>query len=310
VTGDAGRDAGARAAAPRLSVVLGTTQGWPDVAPCLLRLAPQADAIDAEILVADGSAAPPPPAGRLGPRVRWLRRPGAGIFELRQIATAETRAEIVAVTEDHCLPAADWCARILDACRRHPDAAAVKGAVVNGTAARLVDRAAFLLNQAPHLPPFVGRAEDDVLGVSCVAYRRAALAEVAARGEPWPPEMRDPRAWRREGARLVADATIRVAHHQSVPLHGMSALQYHNGRSAAGTRRARMETRDWVRVLAAPVLPVTRAARTAGLCLAKGVPATTVLSCLPLFLWFNLWKAAGELTGYLAGPGDSPRRLL
>jgi hypothetical protein len=300
----------AKNAAPRLSVVVGTTQGWPEILPCLERLQAQALAVDAEIVVADGSAAPPPPTERLGPRVRWLRRPGAGIFELRALATARARAAIIAVTEDHCRPAPDWCARILEAWRRHPDAAAVKGAVDNGTAERLVDRAAFLLNQAPHLPPFVGRAEDDVLGVSCVAYRRAALIGLTARREPWPPEMRDPRAWRREGARLVADATIRVAHHQSVPLLGMSALQYHNGRAAAGTRRARMERRDWARLLAAPVLPLTRAVRTAALCLAKGIAPATVLACAPLFVWFYLWKGAGELAGYLAGPGDSSRRLL
>ena len=59
------------------------------------------------------------------------------------------------------------------------------------TPARLVDHAAYLVTQAPHLPPFTGRAEDAILGVSCATYRRAALDRLAPDLD-WPFEVVDP----------------------------------------------------------------------------------------------------------------------
>ena len=70
-----------------------------------------------------------------------------------------------------------------------------------------------------------------------------------------------------------------------------------------------MTLRDWARLAALPILPFVRTARTVALCARKPVPWTTLAASLPLFLWFYVWKAAGEITGYLIGPGDSATRL-
>ncbi len=221
----------------------------------------------------------------------------------------EARGAIIAVTEDHCLVAPDWCAQILGAHARHPDAVAIKGAVANGSRERLVDWAAFLLNQAPHLSPFVGRMTDAVLGVSSVSYAWLALERLAAR-EPGPVELRDYRACLATGARVVADEHIRVEHVQSVGFFRTSALQFHNARTVCGLRRARMTWRDWVRLAGAPILPFTRTLRTIAICLGKHVSRTTLWASVPMILWFYCCKGAGELLGYLAGPGQSPRKLL
>ena len=290
-------------------MVVATSQGWPAIEPCLAALAPQARAVGAEVLVADGSAGPPPSPERLPPGVRWLRHPGASVLELRALATRGARGAIVAVTEDHCLVAPDWCARILEAHARHPDAVAVKGAVANGSQERLVDWAAFLLNQAPHLSPFVGRPTDAVLGISSVAYKRPGLERLAAR-EPGPVELHDHRAWLASGDRVVADERIQVRHVQSVGFLTTSALQFHNARTVSGLRRSRMSWRDWVRLAAAPLLPFVRTVRTVAICLGKPVSRPTLWASVPLILWFYGCKGAGELSGYLAGPGRSPGRLL
>lgn len=291
-----------------LTVVIPTCHGWPEVRPCLERLRDQAQVTATEVIVADGSTAPAPPAGALWPGLVWLRQPGVGLFDLRALARRRARGSILAVTEDHCLVAPDWCARILEAYARQPAAVAVKGVVRNGTAERLVDRASYLANHAPNLPPFDGAPEDAILGVSCVAYSQQALGRLAPE-LAWPVELHDARRWRAVGEAVLADERIWVDHHQSGGLLALSAFHFHNARAISGLRRRRMTRRDWVRLAASPVLPLVRTARTAALCARKRVPWTTLAPSLPLFLWFYVWKAAGEITGYLTGPGDSATRL-
>jgi hypothetical protein len=291
-----------------LTVVVPTFHGWPAIRPCLERLRHQAVAANAEVIVADGSAGPPPPAADRWPGLVWLNEQGAGVFALRALARRAARGPILAVTEDHCYVAPDWCVRILEAHTRHPEAVAVKGAVRNGTTARLVDRASFYLVQGPSLPPFAGEPEDAILGVSSVSYACHALERLVP-DATWPVEVDDAREWQAAGEVVLADSEVWVEHHQSERLLAMSRLHFHNARAVAGVRRGRMTSRDWLRVAAAPVLPFIRTARTLALCARKQVPAATMVACAPMFLWLYVWKAAGELTGYVRGPGDSAARL-
>jgi hypothetical protein len=291
-----------------LTVVIPTCHGWPAVQPFLERLRDQVLATGAEVIVADGSGAPAPPAEALWPGLVWLREGGAGVFALRARARQAARNAILAVTEDHCLVAPDWCARILEAYARHPDAVAVKGVVRNGSHERLADRASYFMSQSPNLPPFTGGPEDDVLGVSCATYSRQAIGRLAPE-LTWPLELHDAGQWRKAGETVVADEGMWVEHHQSEPLLDMSLLHFHNARAISGLRRGRMTPRDWARLALLPVLPLVRAGRTAALCARKRVPWTTLVTLVPLFLWFYLWKAAGEIAGYLTGPGDSAARL-
>jgi hypothetical protein len=292
---------------PPLSVILATTRGWAEARPCLERLLGAARPVGAEVVVADGSAAPPPP-GALPPGLRWLREPGAGVFVLRALARRAARGPLLAVTEDHCLVAPDWCARLLDAFARHPEAVAVKGAVRNGSRARLVHWAAFVMNQGPHVPPFRGGRDDALLGVSCAAYRRQALARLLPEAAG-PLDLLDTRTWRDAGETVVADPAAWVEHHEPLSFLAVSAVQYHNARAVAGLRRGRPTPRDGLRLAGAPALAVTRAARTVAAALRRDLPRGRVLAAAPLVLWLYAWKAAGEVAGYLAGPGNSAARL-
>ena len=291
-----------------LTVVIPTCHGWPAVRPVLDRLRDQAQVTGAEVIVADGSAASPPPPEALWPGLVWLREAGVGVFTLRALARRASRGAILAVTEDHCLVAPDWCAQILEAYARNPDAAAIKGVVRNGSQSRLADRASYLLVQAPNIAPFSGGPEDSILGVSCATYRRCALDRLAPE-LAWPIELLDARRWRAAGEAVLADEHVWVEHHQSAPLLDLSWLHYHNARAISGFQRGRLTHRDWVRFAAAPILLVVRAARTVALCARKRVPWTALVASAPLFLWLYAWKAAGEITGYLIGPGDSERRI-
>jgi hypothetical protein len=291
-----------------LTVVIATCHGWPALRPYLERLRDQAVATGAEVIVADGSTEPAPPAEASWPGLVWLREPGAGVFALRALARQTARGAILAVTEDHCLVAPDWCARILEAHARYPEAIAIKGVVRNGSRERLVDRASYLLVQAPSLPPFSGGLEDAILGASCVSYRRDALDRLVP-DPAWPVEIEDARQWRTAGETIVADKRIWVEHHQSARLLDLSALHFHNARAVSGLRRGRIAGRDWLRLALAPILPLLRTARSTALCARKRVPWAILAPSVPLFLWFYAWKAAGEVAGYLTGPGDSAARL-
>jgi hypothetical protein len=85
--------------------------------------------------------------------VRLIAVAGASVFELRARGTAQAGGGIVAWTEDHCRPSADWCERTLLAHARHPEADLIGGAVINGSVDSVIDWANFLCTFAPFLPP-------------------------------------------------------------------------------------------------------------------------------------------------------------
>lgn len=292
---------------PPLSVVLATNEGWTAAQTCLASLLPQAAAVGAEVVVADGSAGAAGPPPSLPSNVRWLRSPGTGLFRLRRQALVAACAPIVAVTEDHCVVAPDWCERIIEAHARHPDADVIKGAVFNGSSDTPVERAAFWLGHWPNLPPFTGRASDAVLGVSCVSYKRRAL-ELLRRDTELLPELVANGYWPNRRAAL-ATARIHVTHCQAEAFWRTSALQFHNARALSAYRRGRWSARDWLRVTGALALPAARTARVVAACQRKQVPLAELCRCIPHFVWLFCCRGAGELAGYVFGPGDSEREL-
>jgi hypothetical protein len=104
-----------------LSVVVATSQPWPELCMCLDSLHAQAVRTEAEVVVADatGRGLPEDVAQRY-PEVKWLKVPGVSVLQLRAVAMSRTCGDVVAITEDHCRVAADWCERILAAHRQYP----------------------------------------------------------------------------------------------------------------------------------------------------------------------------------------------
>ena len=117
-----------------------------------------------------------------------------------------------------------------------------------------------------------------------------------------------------DGEDLVADDSIKVRHNQSQGLVGTSRAEFDNGRTIAGYRRRSMTRGDWLRIASAPVLPAYRAVRAIRIVRGKdmqdGMTSARMAQALPAHVWFQYCAMAGELLGYAAGPGDSPRRLF
>jgi hypothetical protein len=293
---------------PPVSVVLATLSGWAEIRTAVDELARHADQVKGEVIVADGSGGPSP--GRdLPPRVAWLTLDDAGIFDLRLAALRRALGDIVIVTEDHCLAPADWCRRILDLHARHPDADIVQGRVDNASRATRIDWASYLVNQSPHVPPIDPAAATRQVGIVGVSLKRRALDTLLEAHPRIPPELVPTAELRSHGLRVHIEETLGLDHVQSETWLGHAALHFHNARAVAGLRRSRMSARDWIRLVAAPVLAPWRAGRVVARSLGRNLPRRTVLGAAPGVVWLYVSKGIGECVGYVAGPGDSARRL-
>lgn len=286
-----------------------TIQGWPAARLPVDAVRDQLARVGGDMVVVDGSGRPPPSAEETGPRVSWISRPGESVFQMRAAAYAACRGEIVAVTEDHCAPAPDWCERILAAHAAHPEAIAIGGAIVNGTTEHLVDWATFIVTQTPFVGPLVNGPAQRIAGAATVTYKRAILDRRPDHGSFGAIELFDTAEMRQPGELLLNDDSIRVTHHQSMGFGETAALQYHNGRAIAGLRRQAMRRGDWVRVAGFAVLPLYRTARSVRLAWGRWIPRSMIVVTLPLIGLLHYCQMAGELVGYLFGPGSSPRRL-
>lgn len=283
---------------PKLSVVLATTDMWPDLANCLALLEPQIAALDAELIIGDGDGRGLPedyanPTGR----VRWIREPGASVFQLRASGVALARGDIVALTEDHCVVAPDWCVSILRAHAEHPEALGIAGAIENGSTDHLIDWANYLQTFGAFAPPLDPRQRERAPLLANVSLKRAALP-----AEQMPPgwiELRlVPRLFR-QGA-FLADPMILVRHVQSHGLFGTLSAHYHNGRSTTGLQKVRLSRRQM------PLRVFRSTLRTL-----RGKPGlrSRLVTATPLLMALSCCHAAGEVVGILAGPGHSPERL-
>ena len=296
---------------PPLSVVVACCEPWPELEPCLDALWDQACAAGAEVVVGDGDGdALPPDAETRFPGLRRVVEHGASPLRLRFLGVEAARGEIVAITEDHCRPAPDWCAAAIAAHRAHPEAAAIGGSVENGATDRLIDWASFFIAHGPFLPP-VGSGERTSIALQAnVTYKRAALAALPPPPEGEMMELHVNNALRAQGRVLRVEDSLRAVHDQSLGARGTSAGHFHNGRSIAGLRIAYAS--PWERlwrgagVLALPLVLTTRSSRAV---LSRRCYRATLVKALPAMLWLTCCHAAGELVGSVAGPGDSPSRL-
>ncbi len=238
--------------------------------------------------------------------VRCLVVPGASIFDLRAKSTEIAQGEIVAWTEDHCRPAADWCARILEAHREQPDALAIGGSVLNGSTTSAMDWANFLCTFAPFVPPLDRSRIGRVPAAANISFKRCALPaapiapgriELALEADLW---------FQRK---IGFDERIQVTHVQSWGFWGTPRAHFHNGRSTTGLRAQNMTlSRRLGRMLVCSVLPL-EILRTVLLPL-FGKPRVPYLRCLPLIAGLAVAHSAGEFTGLLlGGAGASPLKL-
>jgi hypothetical protein len=266
---------------------------------------PQLAAAGGELVVADSSERPLPEfASDLN--VTWLIVPGAPSHALRQAGYAAASAPIVAITEDHCAPEADWLDHILAEHEREPEAAAVFGLVDNGSRVHAVDWALFSVGYLAWAPPHPART--GAPGHANLSFKSWVFEVMPVFGDQVL-EFRYVAALRQAGYSVVGTERTLVTHFQSAGLAATTALLFHNGRSIAGLRRHGMHATDWLRVAAPGPLAIFRTWRALRLANDKPQMRDEVRRSLPLVAWLNLAHTIGESVGYLGGEGQSGRRL-
>ncbi len=293
----------------RLSIVVAATHPWPEIGVCVEALYEQACAVNAEIIIVDrcGHGLPEDAATRF-PAIRWLKRPNLSIYQLRAGGLQESRGEIVAITEDHCRPAPDWCRRILEAHAAHPDAAMVGGALENGSRETAVSWASYLLGNGGAMPPVESRYQDRTALQANTSYKRAFLpSDVPALGYM---EFLHNRELARRGALLLADDRVVVEHVQPFSLRQACSAHYHAGRSVGGFRRERIGGAErLLRIgvcFSMPLLYWLRTGLTVGL---KRRYLGWLVVSTPAMLVLTTCRSAGTLMGLLAGVGESTMLL-
>ena len=291
-----------------ITITASTVQGWPDIEPNVRSFEAAAAAVGGDVIVTDGSGLAAPPPGTLGPRTTWISEPGKSVFQLRVSAYRVATAPIIGVTEDHCFLPADWARRNLEAHAAHPEAAAIGGSVVNGATDSTMDWASFLIVQSGVAAPIASGPTERIAGAVSVSYKRAALADLDEHAGMGAMDALHQRALAASGAALIADNGIRVVHDQSLGFGGTVIIHFHAGRTFAGFRRQERDAGQALRILATPIVPVARFIRTVRTAGAKGY-GRELLRATPAIWFLLVVQTAGQVVGFVAGPGDSPKHV-
>jgi len=294
--------------APPLSVVIPTTHRWPEVALPLGSVWPEVNALGAEIVIADGTGAALPPDHPLD-RITWLRAPGATVFELRAMGIAAARGDVVAVTEDHVTVPSDYCRQVLAAHAEHADALLIGGAVVNGSTDP-IGWASYFMSNIQALPPELGPWNAPLTGQANITYKRRLFDQHPATTL----QRADLRAELQAKGLALNDPRIQVLHIQSLGLRGSCMHHFHDGRHVASVRRAELHGARWALELAKDLslgwrIPVAAARVLVRTALRYPSLRPDLAASAPMIALLTGFHCAGELAGFVAGPGDSPRHI-
>ncbi len=296
---------------PALSVVVTIVSGRKSLRRCLEALVSQIEVADMEILVPyDSLSVGITELDNEFPDVRFHRIPEGApasapdivhrLYDRRRaVGLALARGRIVALTEDHAIPADDWCERILEAHQCPFDA--IGGAIENG-----VDRP---LNWAWYYCDFgrYGRPfpEGDVRYASDVniSYKRETLERVR---DVWRDTYQETTVnWtlqERGGTISLDPRPVVYQHRPSMPFRRALAERVQWARVFAETRAARVGGgKRLLYALITPLLPALLSVRVLGHMLRQRRNAGQVFKAMPLVFGLVVGWSLGELIGYLTG---------
>lgn len=295
-------------AAPAISVVVASVNGWSMLGPTLRALdaLPERPAMEIVVVEAVG-----------GETRRKLRdhRPAVEVIAvdarktipaLRYLGVRKARGDLIAILEDHGEVDPGWASALLEA---HEGPWGAVGGVVENGRDGLVNWAAFFCEYAPYMGPVAEGASADLPGNN-IAYKRPHLLRHAhqladGRWESWINDN-----LRADGVPIAATNRAVVRHIKPFRLGHFLTQRYHFARSYAGMRRVDQSIPKRLiygfgSILLPPLL-LLRVTRTA---LAKRRHLARFAASVPLIALFYTVGAAGEMVGYLIGPGDSLSRV-
>jgi Glycosyl transferase family 2 len=297
---------------PWLSVSVIMFSGEAELVRCLESLHAQTCAAEPEIIVPCDDALRGIDALRQKfPRVTFLKLPGSRTpAELRTAAVKQSRGRIIALLEDHCVPDAGWCARILAA--HEKPYVAIGGSVEKGFAPGSTDDtplnwAIYLTDYSRYMNPLPeGRAPS--LTDCNVTYKRAALDAI---GSAWAHEFHENlvnEKLREAGGELWLDPSIIVREYRPMSIASAARDRYSFGRLFGSTRVVGVGIpRRLVYAAASVIMPPILAHRAAGNLRARDRHREQIGRCTPALLFVTSMWMLGEMVGYLTGSPGSLR---
>ena len=241
------------------------------------------------------------------PHVRLIGcPPEMALPEMRTLAFEASSAPIVAVTEDHCVPAPGWAKTISAAfAQGGPDLVAVGGSVVNGVHDTGLDWATYLCEYSFFSPP-VAEGDSAILPGMNVAYRRSAL-------ESLPRDLLTSGFWEttvhpvllERGGRFRSLNDLVMLHKKRFSWGLFASQRFIYSRYYAGLRfgDASLPKRA-VASLASLALPPLLLVRAVQAARRKGHGREMLRACPHLLAFYCIW-AVGESVGALRGPGNA-----
>jgi len=209
---------------PSLDVVLPTTSPWSEVSANILGTLAVAERTLSRMIVVSSEQCPTWPSDILQ-RVTWISLPGKTVFDLRAAGFAAARGDIVAITEDHCVPADDWITETKKTFAAYSNCIAAGGPVTNGSKETLIDCANFATTfyRLSYSSPI-----SRIPSVANMAFRREYL--------PAPPSGWLELNFFEAAAKvpgLLQSSSAKVTHIQSHGFWRTFSQHFHNGRASA-----------------------------------------------------------------------------
>lgn len=289
-------------ATPILSVVVVSFNGEVLLARCLAALVSQADAQQIEIHVISKNLCPDePPDSGYAPRIHWHQVAATTtIPAMRSLGIEQTSSELLALLEDDCLVGPQWLQSVLAA--HQSGYPAIGGAIEPGDFSRGLDWGVFYCEFARFLVPFSGMVK--ALPGNNVSYKKRAIDPMLiSRGFY---EVFIHEKLQESGTELFAQNGMAVKNINTWRFVDCSLSPFHHGRAYAGQRLGpQFSARRLFYGLLAVLLPIVKSFRTLREIRSRKRKDLPLLKALPWIIIFQSCWSAGELVGYLAGPGDS-----
>jgi glycosyltransferase involved in cell wall biosynthesis len=290
---------------PEVSVVIASIVGPPFIDDCLASVFAQRNAPSFEVIVVDCHG--PENVARLSkrfPEARFIPlAKRETVPQLRRMGVEQSRGEIIAVIEEHCLAAENWLATLSAAFS--PGYVVVGGPVDFRDDGRLRDWITYFIEYNSYLPPW---SDGDTFNVGSAnaAYRRQTLeSNLALLTDGYWEATLHPKLLR-EGAKFRSVPGMIAYHRGPFDYFYYLRQRYLFSRAFAGARQRTLSSaKRAAYLLAAPAIPFLLLARIGSRVFAKKCHADKFVLSLPLLIPALTSYVAGEWMGYAFGPGQA-----
>jgi hypothetical protein len=244
--------------------------------------------------------------------VKYIRRPDLDLWsKARCVGLREASAPIVTFTEDHCFPARDWAAALMEA-HRQPWAA-VGYAFTNANPRTYWSRASMVNDYGFWLHP-AAPGPMTLMPGNNISYKRDVLLQYGDQLETLlTPDFNLQQIFLREGKPMCIEPAARSAHQNFDQLLPLMHANYAYARLLAARR---VSAQGWTggrrlfqAILTPIVAPILGSLRLLKSLRGREELIPPVLAGLPVYFITHAWSAIGEALGYVFGEGTSERDL-